>query len=60
MPLTFRTALVDVGVDPKKVRLLRHQDAKADYGRTPYEMFKNDRASFELTNRTRAATDAPT
>jgi GIY-YIG catalytic domain len=48
MPLTFKTALSDAGIDPTKVRLLRHQDSKADYGRTPYEMFKNDRPAFEL------------
>jgi hypothetical protein len=48
MPLTFKTALVDASIDPKKVRLLRYQDSKVDYGRTPYEMFKNDRPSFEL------------
>ncbi len=48
MPLTFKTALVDARIDPEKVRLLRHQDSKSDYGRKPYEMFKNDRKSFEL------------
>ena len=48
MPLTFKTVLVDAKIDPTKVRLLRHQDSRADYGRTPYEMFKNDRPAFEL------------
>jgi hypothetical protein len=48
MSLTFKTALVEAGIDPSNVRLLRHQDSRADYGRTPYEMFKNDRPSFEL------------
>jgi hypothetical protein len=48
MPLTFESALVDAGIDPKTVRLLRHVDSKADYGRTPYELFRNDRAKFEL------------
>jgi hypothetical protein len=48
MPLTFKAALVDAGIDPKTVRLLRHKDSKADYGRTPYDMFRNDRAAFEL------------
>jgi GIY-YIG catalytic domain len=48
MSLTFKSALVDVGIDPTRVRLLRHQDSKADYGKTPYEMFRNDRAAFEL------------
>jgi hypothetical protein len=48
MPLTFKSALTDAGIDPTKVRLLRHQDSTADYGRTPYELFKNDRPAFEL------------
>jgi hypothetical protein len=48
MTLTFKAALVDAEIDPKKVRLLRHQDSKSDYGRTPYELFKNDRVAFDL------------
>jgi hypothetical protein len=48
MSLTFKSALVDAGIDPETVRLLRHKDSKADYGRTPYELFRNDRAAFEL------------
>ena len=48
MPLTFKSALVDAGIDPKTVRLLCHKDSKADYGKTPYELFRNDRAKFEL------------
>jgi hypothetical protein len=48
MTLTFKTVLADAGIDATKVRLLRHQDARADYGRTPYEMFRNDRPAFEL------------
>ncbi len=48
MLLTFKSALTDAGIDPTKVRLLRHQDFTADYGRTPYELFRNDRSAFEL------------
>jgi hypothetical protein len=29
MPLTFKSALVDAGIDPKTVRLLRHKDSIA-------------------------------
>jgi hypothetical protein len=48
MSLTFTTALVDARIDPDTVRLLRHVDSQADYGRTPYEMFRNDHPAFEL------------
>ena len=48
MPLTFKDALTNAGIDPKKVRFLRHVSRDADPGRTPYEMFKKDRPLFEL------------
>jgi hypothetical protein len=48
MPLTFKDALTDAGIDPKKVRFLRHVDREADPGKTPYELFKKDRPEFEL------------
>jgi hypothetical protein len=37
--LTFRHALEAAGVNSAEVCVLRHQDARADPGRTPYSYF---------------------
>ncbi len=47
MSFTFTHVLQAAGIDPKNVRLLRHQDARSERGRTPYDLFMNDRSSFE-------------
>jgi len=47
MPITFNSILRGVGLDPADVRLLRHQDHRADRGRTPYELWRDNRPQFE-------------
>jgi hypothetical protein len=44
MPLSFGTLLRDANLDPKGVRLLRHQVSK---GRSPYTAWRDDRSAFE-------------
>ncbi len=34
------------GIDPAEVRLLRHQDASADPGRSPFTLWRTDSAAF--------------
>ena len=46
MPLTFNQALTAYGIDPRDVRLLRHQ-TRGSNGRTPYALWRDDRALFE-------------
>lgn len=47
MPLWFNTILEQVGLTPPAVRLLRHRDKTAAKGRTPYDLWKDDRPAFE-------------
>jgi hypothetical protein len=47
VPLMFNTVLAQFGINPKNVRLLRHKDHRAEKGRTPYELWRNDAASFD-------------
>src|SRR5437868_354515 len=41
MAIMFNTLLEAAGVDPSSVRLLRHQDARADRDRTPYRLWRD-------------------
>jgi hypothetical protein len=47
MPIVFNSLLIQSGVDPVNVILLRHQDARAARGRTPYELWRDNRPAFE-------------
>lgn len=47
MPVTFNTILRGAGIDPADVRLLRHQDPGADRGRSPYELWRDQRSEFD-------------
>lgn len=40
MALTFNTILENEGIDPATVRLLRHQDQRADKGKSPYSLWR--------------------
>ena len=44
--LTFNTLLLDVGIAPDRVRLLRHETRKY-CGRTPYALWRRDPAALE-------------
>lgn len=47
MPLRFNTLLAQAGIDPGTVRLLRHKDGRSAKGRTPYELWRDERPAFE-------------
>lgn len=48
MPLRFNSLLAQAGIAPAAVRLLRHQDQRSEKGRTPYELWRDDRPAFEI------------
>ena len=48
MAIMFNTILKEAGLSPKDVRLLRHKDKRAKRGRTPYELWRDNRSQFEL------------
>src|SRR5690349_8993778 len=48
MPLRFNSILAQAGIAPASVRLLRHQDSRSAKGRTPYELWRDDRPAFEF------------
>ena len=47
MSLQFNTLLNQADIAPAAVRLLRHQDSRSTKGRTPYELWRDDRPAFE-------------
>jgi GIY-YIG catalytic domain len=47
MPLFFNSLLAQLGVSPANIILLRHQDNRAAPGRTPYELWRDNRPAFE-------------
>lgn len=47
MSIMLNTILVAAGFQLTDVRLLRHKDNRADRGRTPYELWRDDRPQFE-------------
>jgi hypothetical protein len=60
MPITFNIVLRNAGIQPSDVRLLRHRDSSAEKGKTPFELWRDDRAAFnsyqrvqEISNRVR-------
>lgn len=48
MPIAFNLLLREAGLDLAQVRLLRHADAKAVPGHCPYELWRDQRAEFDL------------
>jgi hypothetical protein len=64
MPIMFSSLLRDAGLPLQDVRLLRHKDNRAAKGRTPYELWRDNRPQFELYQATQsinnqARLDAP-
>lgn len=47
MPVHLNALLAEAGIAPSKVRLLRHQESRMAKRRTPYELWRDDRAEFE-------------
>lgn len=48
MPIMFNTILREAGLPLTGVRLIRHKDNRAARGRTPYELWRDNREQFEL------------
>jgi hypothetical protein len=48
MPIMFNTILREAGLKLNDVRLLRHKDSRAERGRSPYELWRDDRPKFEI------------
>jgi len=47
MPIMFNSILRKEGLNPDEVRLLRHADTRAVQGRTPFNLWRDDRPKFE-------------
>jgi len=47
MPLKFNTLLRESGLAPRDVRLVRHKDQRSSPGRSPYELWRDDRDAFD-------------
>jgi hypothetical protein len=47
MPIMFNTILREAGLPPSDVRLLRHKDQRATKGRSPYELWRDNRPQFD-------------
>lgn len=48
MPLMFNSVLRDANIPLSDVRLVRHKDSRADRGRGPYELWRDNRSQFDL------------
>ncbi len=48
MSLLFSTILHEAGISLANVRLLRHKDNRSAKGRSPYELWRDNRQQFEL------------
>jgi hypothetical protein len=46
MPILFNSLLTQYGLAPKDVILLRHKDKRAATGKTPYELWRDNRPVF--------------
>jgi len=44
----FNTILTEAGISLADVRLLRHKDQRATKGRSPYELWRDNRNQFDL------------
>lgn len=58
MGLTFNSLLDDYGIDPRDVRLLRHQTIKYA-GRTPYTLWRDDHDGFLLYQSIQSVQNGP-
>jgi hypothetical protein len=54
MPIMFNTILLEAGLRLNDVRLLRHKDQRASKGRTPYELWRDNRQQFDLYQSTQS------
>ncbi len=54
MPIYFNSILSQFGFKPENVILLRHQDRRSTTKRTIYEMWRDDRSTFDFYQSTQA------
>lgn len=54
MTIRFNTLLKEAGLNLGDVRLLRHKDKRASKGRSPYELWRDNRQEFELYQSTQS------
>src|SRR5271166_3847688 len=54
MPIMFNSILQAADFRLADVRLLRHKDRRAARGRTPYELWRDNRPQFELYQSTQS------
>lgn len=47
MPIMLNSLLLQAGLDLSQVILIRHRDSRAEKGRTPYELWRDNRPAFE-------------
>jgi hypothetical protein len=59
MPIRFNTLLSSAGCDLANVRLLRHKDTSSAKGRSPYELWRDDRTRFDLYQSIQSIGNAP-
>lgn len=52
--IMFNAILREAGLPPNDVRLIRHKDNRAERGRTPYELWRDDRQKFDLYQHTQS------
>ena len=57
MPIMFNTILREAGLPLPDVRLIRHKDKRAKRGRSPYELWRDNRSQFELYQSTQNITN---
>lgn len=54
MPIMFNTILREASISLANVRLLRHKDDRAIKGRTPYELWRDNREKFDMYQSTQS------
>src|SRR5438445_11202545 len=54
MPIMLNTILSEASLPLVDIRLLRHKDKRAARGRTPYELWRDNRPQFELYQSTQS------
>jgi hypothetical protein len=59
MPVMFNTILLQEGIDPAHVRLLRHQDNRTETIYTPYELWRDNRRGFDLYQSVQSINNRP-
>ena len=58
MLLTFNLILHDAGFNLSEVRLLRHKDNSSEKGRSPFELWRDNREQFNLYQATQSINNA--